>query len=90
MILAVLPTFGCGRQPRAVAADGAAPGVAVDIPVGPIPGLSQQPALMTNPYAETRVEIATYGYPTIGRLANTGMTMDIIPVAGRKMTYTQG
>lgn len=50
VILAVLPTFGCGRQPRAVAADGAAPGVAVDIPVGPIPGLSQQPALMTNPY----------------------------------------
>lgn len=48
---AALFAAGCGRQPQAVAAAGAAPGVAVDIPVGPIPGLPQQPALITNPYA---------------------------------------
>jgi cytochrome c oxidase cbb3-type subunit III len=42
---------GCGRQPQEVAAAGAAPGVAVDIPVGPIPGVAAQPALMTDPYA---------------------------------------
>ena len=31
------------------------------------------------------VEIATYGYPTIGRREKTGMISEIIPVAGRKM-----
>ena len=31
------------------------------------------------------VEIATKGYPTIGRRENTGIIRDIIPVAGRKI-----
>lgn len=48
--LAWIGALGCGRQP-AVAAAGGAPGVGVDIPVGPIPGLPEQPGLPTNPYA---------------------------------------
>jgi cytochrome c oxidase cbb3-type subunit 3 len=51
----VLAAVGCGNQPHTVAAAGASPGVAMDIPVGPIPGVATQPALPTNPYAGNTV-----------------------------------
>jgi cytochrome c oxidase cbb3-type subunit 3 len=55
VIAAAIGIAGCGRQPEALAASGAAPGPAVDVPVGPIPGLAEQPAGMADPYAGSPV-----------------------------------
>jgi cytochrome c oxidase cbb3-type subunit III len=54
-ILLVLAAMGCGRQPN-VAAAGASPGSGL-VPVGPIPGITEQPALPGDPLGENPVAI---------------------------------